>query len=266
MPRAEGRYFKEKLQPQIDGDRVKIIGEVDDGAKQEFLADAAALLFPIDWPEPFGLVMIEAMACGTPVIAFRSGSVPEIVDEGLTGFVVEGEEQALEAIRRLGDLTAERSAPALSKDLQPNGWPKTIFSITRNWSKPSRRCLTESASALDCDMALRRHPAAVVQTGSTRAGKVLHSTPIIAKATSAIDISRRNGDPLVLFIALRSRRLSPSCQATKQSKVIRATAVKPNAMSQNLLSRDDLPRPEQMAASSPYKREKCAAHTIGPLK
>jgi glycosyltransferase involved in cell wall biosynthesis len=104
VPRAEGRYFKEKLQPQIDGDRVKIIGEVDDGAKQEFLADAAALLFPIDWPEPFGLVMIEAMACGTPVIAFRSGSVPEIVEDGLTGFVVEGEEQALEAIRRLGEL------------------------------------------------------------------------------------------------------------------------------------------------------------------
>ena len=104
IPRAEGRYFKEKLEPQIDGDQIKIVGEVDDKAKQKFLADAAALLFPIDWPEPFGLVMIEAMACGTPVIAFRSGSVPEIVDDGLTGFIVEGEEQAVEAIRRLGEL------------------------------------------------------------------------------------------------------------------------------------------------------------------
>ena len=104
IPRAEGRYFKEKLQPQIDGDQIKIVGEVDDEAKKKFLADAAALLFPIDWPEPFGLVMIEAMACGTPVIAFRSGSVPEIVEDGLTGFIVEGEEQAPEAIRRLGEL------------------------------------------------------------------------------------------------------------------------------------------------------------------
>jgi len=66
-----------------------------------FLAGATALLFPIDWPEPFGLVMIEAMACGTPVVAFRSGSVPEVIDDGLTGFIVDGEEQAVEAIERV---------------------------------------------------------------------------------------------------------------------------------------------------------------------
>jgi glycosyltransferase involved in cell wall biosynthesis len=64
----------------IDGDRTRLIGEVDDASKQEFLGRAAALLFPIDWPEPFGLVMIEAMACGTPVIAFRRGSVPEVIE------------------------------------------------------------------------------------------------------------------------------------------------------------------------------------------
>ena len=69
IPRAETAYFKKQLQPHIDGERVTLVGEVDDAKKQPFLADAAALLFPIDWPEPFGLVMIEAMACGTPVIA-----------------------------------------------------------------------------------------------------------------------------------------------------------------------------------------------------
>ena len=72
--------------------------------KEEFLADAAALLFPIDWPEPFGLVMIEAMACGTPVIAYRHGSVPEVIDEGVTGFVVDNEEEAVRAVRRLGEI------------------------------------------------------------------------------------------------------------------------------------------------------------------
>jgi len=104
VPRGDRRYFKERLEPQIDGDQVRLIGEVDDGAKQKFLADAAALLFPIDWPEPFGLVMIEAMACGSPVIAFRSGSVAEIVDDGVTGFVVDGEAEAARAVRRLGEL------------------------------------------------------------------------------------------------------------------------------------------------------------------
>jgi glycosyltransferase involved in cell wall biosynthesis len=104
VPRGERRYFKERLEPQIDGDQVRLIGEVDDAAKQKFLADASALLFPIDWPEPFGLVMIEAMACGTPVIAFRSGSVAEVVDDGVTGFVVDGEAEAVQAVRRLGEL------------------------------------------------------------------------------------------------------------------------------------------------------------------
>src|SRR6059058_923284 len=104
VPRGERGYFKEKLEPQIDGEQVRLTGEVNDETKRQFLADAAALLFPIDWPEPFGLVMIEAMACGTPVIAFNSGSVPEVIDNGITGFVVAGEAEAVEAIGRLSEL------------------------------------------------------------------------------------------------------------------------------------------------------------------
>jgi glycosyltransferase involved in cell wall biosynthesis len=99
LPRSERGYFKDRVEPQIDGTHIRIIGEVNDRTKQDFLAGAAALLFPIDWPEPFGLVMIEAMACGTPVIAFRSGSVPEVVEDGVTGFIVESEEEAVEAIK-----------------------------------------------------------------------------------------------------------------------------------------------------------------------
>lgn len=104
IPRAETAYFKNELEPIIDGQTVQLVGEVDDAKKQPFLANAAGLLFPIDWPEPFGLVMIEAMACGTPVIAYRSGSVPEVVEDGVTGFIVDGEEQAIRAVKELGRL------------------------------------------------------------------------------------------------------------------------------------------------------------------
>lgn len=108
VPRGERTYFKEKLEPQIDGKQVQLIGEVNDQTKEEFLAGAAALLFPINWPEPFGLVMIEAMACGTPVIAFPIGSVPEVVDHGITGFIVGEESQAVDMIGRLSELDRRR--------------------------------------------------------------------------------------------------------------------------------------------------------------
>jgi glycosyltransferase involved in cell wall biosynthesis len=104
VPRGERGYFKERLEPLIDGRHIKLVGEVNDATKQEFLAGAAGLLFPIAWPEPFGLVMIEAMACGTPVIAFRRGSVPEVIDDGVTGFIVDDGADAVEAIGRLGSL------------------------------------------------------------------------------------------------------------------------------------------------------------------
>jgi glycosyltransferase involved in cell wall biosynthesis len=104
MPRAERGYFNERVKPMIDGEQIRLVGEVTDRAKAGFLAHAAALLFPIDWPEPFGLVMIEAMACGTPVIAFRRGSVPEVIEDGVTGFIVDDEAEALRAIKRLAEL------------------------------------------------------------------------------------------------------------------------------------------------------------------
>ena len=108
VPRAEKGYFAKTIAPLVDGDQIQLTGEVNDQAKEDFLAHAAALIFPIDWPEPFGLVMIEAMACGTPVIAFRRGSVPEVVDDGVTGYIVETEADAVNAIRRLPQLDRRR--------------------------------------------------------------------------------------------------------------------------------------------------------------
>ena len=97
-------YFEREIEPLLEQDHVDFIGEIGPEEKNEFLGHARALLFPIDWNEPFGLAMIEAMACATPVIAYRSGSVPEVVDEGVTGFVVEDIESATAAVGRLGEI------------------------------------------------------------------------------------------------------------------------------------------------------------------
>jgi glycosyltransferase involved in cell wall biosynthesis len=98
VDRADREYYEQQIRPLMDLPGIEYIGEIADREKAEFLSGAQALLMPIDWPEPFGLVMIEAMACGTPVIAYRSGSVPEVVEHGLTGFIVENEVEAADVI------------------------------------------------------------------------------------------------------------------------------------------------------------------------
>ena len=98
VDRVDEDYFRETIAPMIDDEAVQMVGEISDVEKPAFLSGAMALLLPIDWPEPFGLVMIEAMACGTPVIAYNRGSVPEIVEHGVSGFIVKDEAQAIAAI------------------------------------------------------------------------------------------------------------------------------------------------------------------------
>ena len=107
IDRADRDYFEEQIRPLMSLPFVEYLGEINDAQKSEFLSGAIALLVPIDWPEPFGLVMIEAMACGTPVIAFNRGSVPEIIEDGLTGFIVEDETSAVGAIGQLSTLSRE---------------------------------------------------------------------------------------------------------------------------------------------------------------
>ncbi len=108
VDRVDEAYFRESIAPLLDAPGVEFIGEINERQKSDFLGEASALLFPIEWPEPFGLVMIEAMACGTPVLAFRAGSVPEIVDQGVTGLIVDSLEEAVAAMPRV--LSLDRSA------------------------------------------------------------------------------------------------------------------------------------------------------------
>jgi len=127
VDRVDRDYFRETIQPLLReaGPRVEFTGEVGGREKDEFLGNAYALLFPIDWPEPFGLVMIEALACGTPVIAYRHGSVPEVLEDGVTGFIVDDREQAVQAVGRVAGLSRRKcrqvfearfSAPRMARD------------------------------------------------------------------------------------------------------------------------------------------------------
>ncbi|MFW6290625.1 MAG: glycosyltransferase family 4 protein [Mariniphaga sp.] len=107
VDKADKAYFDDSIKKLLNHPLIEMLGEVNDREKQELLGGALGLLFPIDWPEPFGLAMIEAMACGTPVIAYKCGSVPEVVDEGVTGFVVSSQEEAVEAVGKLPQLSRE---------------------------------------------------------------------------------------------------------------------------------------------------------------
>jgi glycosyltransferase involved in cell wall biosynthesis len=104
IDRVDQEYFRQEIEPLLAQPHVEFIGEIAEHQKSEFLGNATGLLFPITWREPFGLAMIEAMACGTPVIAIRNGSVPEVIDDGVTGFIVESEAEAAAAAQRLRHL------------------------------------------------------------------------------------------------------------------------------------------------------------------
>jgi glycosyltransferase involved in cell wall biosynthesis len=101
-------YFQQVVHPLLRDPLVEYVGEIGEEEKNEFLGDAYALLFPIDWPEPFGLVMIEAMACGTPIIARRHGSVPEVMEQGVTGFIVADVDEAVRAVKNVPSLSRRR--------------------------------------------------------------------------------------------------------------------------------------------------------------
>ena len=104
IDRVDAEYFEQVIKPMLSSRYAEFVGEVDQIAKQELLSHAIAMVFPIDWPEPFGLAMIEAMACGTPAIACGMGSVPEVIDEGITGYVIHSEDEGAAAVARCVEL------------------------------------------------------------------------------------------------------------------------------------------------------------------
>lgn len=152
VDRADQDYYDEQIAPMIKAaSNVEYIGEISDKEKSNFLSGAIALLVPIDWPEPFGLVMIEAMACGTPVIAFNRGSAFEVVDEGVTGFVVEDVNGAIGAVDRLAHLSREKIRKRFEQRFTARRMAQDYLSVYRSLAQrlaPHLRLVADDAPAL----------------------------------------------------------------------------------------------------------------------
>jgi glycosyltransferase involved in cell wall biosynthesis len=138
---GQEEYFAERVQPHLDAEGVSYVGEADADAKRDLYLRARAFLMPIRWPEPFGLVMVEAMACGTPVIAFREGSAPDVVIEGESGFLVDDEEQMAAAIGRLDDLDAARCRAVTDERFGVN-------SVVERYEAVYRRVARDAAASI----------------------------------------------------------------------------------------------------------------------
>ena len=137
IDRVDEEYFKTHIRPLLDKhtSHVEFFGEIELEERRALLGNALAMLFPIDWPEPFGLVMIEAMSCGTPVIAYRSGSVPEVVDDGVTGFVVNDEVDAVEAVKRVRILDRRAVRSRFEERFSVHRMVDDYVSLYKTWSR-----------------------------------------------------------------------------------------------------------------------------------
>ena len=142
IDRADQEYFDREIKHLLDDPLIEFLGEVGENEKQEFLGNAAALLFPIDWPEPFGLVLIEALACGTPVIAYPFGSVPELIDEGQTGFLVNDVAQAVAAVGRIEEIDRARCRQVFEDRF-------TAQRMAAEYAELYRRLVSEASAGVD---------------------------------------------------------------------------------------------------------------------
>jgi glycosyltransferase involved in cell wall biosynthesis len=149
VDKVDREYYETEIEPLLKTHKnVEFIGEIGDHQKSDFLSGAVGLLLPIDWPEPFGLVMIEAMACGTPVVAFNCGSAPEVIDEGVTGFIVSSEDEAVAAVHRLGSLSRkkvrERFEQRFTSERMAEEYVEIYNRLTAARKKPSLHLVEET--------------------------------------------------------------------------------------------------------------------------
>ena len=138
VDRADDEYFEREVKPLLSNPLVQFVGEITEPQKNDFLGNALACLMPIDWPEPFGINMIESMACGTPVIAFRHGSVPEIITHGVSGLIVDSVEQAVESVARVRSLSRKACRQEFEKRFTAARMAADYLRIYEELLTPSR--------------------------------------------------------------------------------------------------------------------------------
>jgi glycosyltransferase involved in cell wall biosynthesis len=138
IDRADVEYYEREIKHLLDDPLIDFIGEIGEADKTEFLGNARAVLFPIDWPEPFGLVMIEAMACGTPTVALRRGSVPEIIEDGVNGFIADDLDAAIRAAGRIGELDRRTCRAAFDKRFSATRMAKNYLTLYEKLRKLKR--------------------------------------------------------------------------------------------------------------------------------
>ena len=150
VDKVDKEYFDSQIKPLLDHPLIQFVGEIGDQEKQEFLGNARALLFPIDWPEPFGLVMIESMACGTPVIGWNAGSVPEIIEHGKTGFIVNNMTEAAEAVDKIGTINRQNVRAIFEQRFTANRMANDYLQVYMNlFSKDFGLSQTNSNMSVD---------------------------------------------------------------------------------------------------------------------
>jgi len=145
---VDRKYFESEIEPLLDAPGVEFLGEIDESRKNAFLGKAYAYIFPIDWPEPFGLSMIEAMACGTPTIAFCCGSVPEVIEDGVTGFIVNSEEEAVRALQRVAGMNRAQCRAGFERRFTACRMAKDYLSIYEALVNEETRLQTVSSIEL----------------------------------------------------------------------------------------------------------------------
>jgi glycosyltransferase involved in cell wall biosynthesis len=149
---ADRDYFEDEIRPLLDAPGIDFVGEIGEREKQAFLGEASALLFPIDWPEPFGLVVIEALACGTPVIAFPHGSVPELIEHGRTGFVVASVDAAVDAVGRLSEISRATCRSIFERRFSMERMARDYVKLYHRLEVPQRHRRGVDRAALEAEL------------------------------------------------------------------------------------------------------------------